>query len=122
MGSARPLLTCIALPLPAFLPSLLICCQVNKYPSQRVFTAIGTGGDDFKDKMKKAVEDVVGTVHLECVSERPSSGGKYVSVRIGPVWVETADQVGGVCWIMTMALLLKEDFLFWGVGQSLEQW
>jgi putative lipoic acid-binding regulatory protein len=67
--------------------------QVNKYPSQRVFTAIGTGGDDFKEKMLKAVEAVVGTVHMECVSERPSSGGKYVSVRIGPVWVETADQV-----------------------------
>lgn len=66
---------------------------MNKYPSQRVFTAIGTGGDDFKDNMLKAVEAVVGTVHVECVSERPSSGGKYVSVRIGPVWVEAADQV-----------------------------
>lgn len=44
--------------------------------------------------MKQAVEEVVGTVHLECVSERPSSGGKYLSVRIGPVWVENADQVG----------------------------
>lgn len=66
---------------------------MNKYPSQRVFTAIGTGGEDFKDNMLKAVEAVVGTVHLECVSERPSSGGKYVSVRIGPVWVEAADQV-----------------------------
>jgi len=78
------------------LPGTLVCStQVNKYPSQRVFTAIGTGGDDFKTNMKQAVEEVVGTVHLECVSERPSSGGKYVSVRIGPVWVENADQVGG---------------------------
>lgn len=66
---------------------------MNKYPSQRVFTAIGVGGDGFKASMLKAVEDVVGTVHLECVSERPSSGGKYVSIRVGPVWVESADQV-----------------------------
>jgi putative lipoic acid-binding regulatory protein len=67
--------------------------QVNKYPCQRVFNAIGTGGDDFKAQMMQAVESVVGTIHVECVSERPSSGGKYVSVRIGPVWVENADQV-----------------------------
>lgn len=80
VGSPRVSCTCSSL-------------QVNKYPSQRVFTAIGTGGDDFKDNMLKAVEAVVGTVHMECVSERPSSGGKYVSVRIGPVWVEAADQV-----------------------------
>eukprot|EP00879_Flechtneria_rotunda_P009868 GHRR01010320.1.p1 GENE.GHRR01010320.1~~GHRR01010320.1.p1 ORF type:complete len:167 (+),score=33.02 GHRR01010320.1:240-740(+) len=67
--------------------------KVNKYPGQRTFTAIGTGGDDFKAAMLSAVWLVVGTVHQECVSERPSSGGKYISVRIGPVWVESADQV-----------------------------
>lgn len=67
--------------------------QVNKYPGQRTFTAIGTGGADFRATMLAAVESVVGTVHMECVSERPSSGGKYVSVRIGPVWVQNADQV-----------------------------
>jgi putative lipoic acid-binding regulatory protein len=68
--------------------------QVNKYPSQRVFNAIGLGGDGFRANMLAAVEEVVGTVHVECVSQRPSSGGKYVSVRIGPVWVESGDQVG----------------------------
>jgi putative lipoic acid-binding regulatory protein len=67
--------------------------QVNKYPGQRVFTAIGTGGRDFKECMLKAVEDTVGKVHVECIKETPSSGGKYVSVRIGPVWVRNADQV-----------------------------
>jgi putative lipoic acid-binding regulatory protein len=72
------------------LPRLL---QVNKYPGQRTFTAIGTGGDDFKATMLAAVEGVVGSVHVECVSQRPSSGGKYLSVRIGPVWVQDADQV-----------------------------
>lgn len=66
---------------------------MNKYPGQRTFTAIGTGGEDFKSTMLSAVQSVVGTVHMECVSERPSSGGKYVSVRIGPVWVQNADQV-----------------------------
>ncbi|WIA30469.1 hypothetical protein OEZ86_000553 [Tetradesmus obliquus] len=70
--------------------------KVNKYPGQRTFTAIGTGGDDFKATMLAAVEGVVGSVHVECVSQRPSSGGKYVSVRIGPVWVQDADQVVAV--------------------------
>lgn len=82
--------------------------KVNKYPSQRVFTAIGTGGDDFKTNMKQAVEEVVGTVHLECVSERPSSGGKYVSVRIGPVWVENADQV-----VQVFTNMRKDERLKW---------
>ncbi|KAF8069389.1 SPAC11D3.06 [Scenedesmus sp. PABB004] len=54
--------------------------KVNKYPGQRTFTAIGTGGADFRAAMLAAVEGVVGTVHCECVSERPSSGGKYVSL------------------------------------------
>jgi putative lipoic acid-binding regulatory protein len=66
---------------------------VNKYPSQRTFTAIGTGGDDFAAAMCAAVADVVGTVHVECVSQRPSSGGKYLSVRVGPVWVTCGEQV-----------------------------
>jgi putative lipoic acid-binding regulatory protein len=67
--------------------------QVNKYPGQRTFSAIGTGGDDFKASMLAAVETVVGPVHVECVSQRPSSNGKYVSIRIGPVWVQNSDQV-----------------------------
>ena len=66
---------------------------MNKYPGQRVFTAIGTGDPDFKECMLKAVEDIVGKVHIECIRETPSSGGKYVSIRIGPVWVRNADQV-----------------------------
>jgi hypothetical protein len=84
-----------------------------------VFTAIGTGGDDFKANMMQAVEAVVGTVHVECVSERPSSGGKYVSVRIGPVWVETADQVRpGGGWCSVGACCACRDHLlcsYWGV-------
>jgi putative lipoic acid-binding regulatory protein len=45
--------------------------------------------------MVEVVESVVGRVHVECISERESSGGKYQSVTIGPVWVESADQVRG---------------------------
>jgi putative lipoic acid-binding regulatory protein len=40
-----------------------------------------------------AVQSVVGSVHQECVAVRRSSGGKYTSVTVGPVWVERGDQV-----------------------------
>lgn len=66
--------------------------QVNEYPGQRVFKAIGTGGDDFVQKMTACVEEVVGTVHQECVNSRLSSNGNYISVTVGPVWVETPEQ------------------------------
>jgi putative lipoic acid-binding regulatory protein len=67
--------------------------QVNEYPGQRTFKAIGAGGDDFVVSMTGCVEAVVGSVHVECVNTRLSAGGKYVSVTVGPVWVETPDQV-----------------------------
>lgn len=67
--------------------------QVNKYPSQRTFTAIGTGGEELRAAVVGAVEDVLGAVHVECVALTPSSGGKYVSVRVGPVWVRAGEQV-----------------------------
>lgn len=34
-------------------------CQVNTYPTDRGFTAIGTGGDDFVHAMVVAVESVI---------------------------------------------------------------
>eukprot|EP00197_Chlamydomonas_leiostraca_P015291 CAMPEP_0202859848 /NCGR_PEP_ID=MMETSP1391-20130828/1796_1 /ASSEMBLY_ACC=CAM_ASM_000867 /TAXON_ID=1034604 /ORGANISM="Chlamydomonas leiostraca, Strain SAG 11-49" /LENGTH=172 /DNA_ID=CAMNT_0049538943 /DNA_START=96 /DNA_END=615 /DNA_ORIENTATION=+ len=77
--------------------------QVNKYPGQREFKAIGfnqaaasaEGGPacSFRDAMVHAVERVVGSVHVECVSERPSRTGTYTSVTVGPVWVENGEQV-----------------------------
>ncbi|GFR48457.1 hypothetical protein Agub_g10360 [Astrephomene gubernaculifera] len=67
--------------------------RVNKYPIQRSFTAIGTGGQEFRQAMVSAVERVVGCVHAECVSERHSSGRNYISVTVGPVWVESGDQI-----------------------------
>lgn len=67
--------------------------QVNEYPGQRTFKAIGSGGEDFVKSMKVIVEDVVGTVHEECVNSRLSAKGNYISVTVGPVWVETPEQV-----------------------------
>jgi putative lipoic acid-binding regulatory protein len=65
--------------------------QVNEYPGQRTFKAIGSGGEDFVASMTAAVAAQVGTVHAECVSRRAK--GKWVSVTVGPVWVETPEQV-----------------------------
>jgi putative lipoic acid-binding regulatory protein len=117
-----------------------VCCfvsQVNSYPTDRGFTAIGTGGDDFVHSMVVAVESVlqesipkVSTyscwekekcsdmhsrllfvlylslncllysrlMHLEMVCTGPgtqklSSRGKYVSVKIGPIRVVSSEQV-----------------------------
>ncbi|GMH33738.1 hypothetical protein BSKO_01572 [Bryopsis sp. KO-2023] len=67
--------------------------KVNEYPCQRTFTAIGTGGSEFKASMVELVESFVGPVHMECVSSKNSGQGRYISVRIGPVWVESPDQV-----------------------------
>ncbi|KAI7843124.1 hypothetical protein COHA_003295 [Chlorella ohadii] len=67
--------------------------QVNEYPGQRTFKAIGTGDQDFVAAMTNCVERVVGTVHAECVQQRLSAKGNYISVTVGPVWVETPDQV-----------------------------
>ncbi len=70
--------------------------QVNKYPMQRSFTAVGTGGQEFRQAMVAAVERVVGSVHEECVSERHSSQRKYISVTVGPVWIQNGDQVSRI--------------------------
>lgn len=55
--------------------------------------AIGVGGEGFAASMRSAVEGVVGQVREESVSLRPSSAGKYISVTVGPVLVESGDQV-----------------------------
>lgn len=38
---------------------VLLGGQVNTYPTERGFTAIGTGGDDFVHAMVLAVESVI---------------------------------------------------------------
>lgn len=59
----------------------------------RYVQAVGAGGDDFKAAMVKCVEDVVGGPAP--VTTRASSGGNYLSVRVGPVRVESPEQVRG---------------------------
>lgn len=69
------------------------CHQVNTYPGYRSFKAIGVGGDGFVRAMVSAVESVVATpVHEECVQERPSSKGSYISVTVGPVLLHNREQ------------------------------
>lgn len=71
--------------------------KVNSYPTVRGFTAIGTGGDDFVHAMVIAVESVLEyTIPRGQVKQKISSGGKYVSVNIGPVQVVSSEQVQAV--------------------------
>jgi putative lipoic acid-binding regulatory protein len=63
---------------PAWLPACHT--QVNEYPGQRTFKAIGTGDQAFVVAMTACVEEVVGTVHEECISSRLSTKGNYISV------------------------------------------
>ncbi|KVH95678.1 Uncharacterized protein family UPF0250 [Cynara cardunculus var. scolymus] len=57
--------------------------MLNIYPAPRGFTAIGSGGDDFVQSMGQ-------------VKQKLSSGGKYVSVNIGPVQIASSKQVQAV--------------------------
>ncbi|KAK7319038.1 hypothetical protein RJT34_03747 [Clitoria ternatea] len=71
--------------------------KVNSYPTVRGFTAIGTGGDDFVKAMVVAVESVIQQpIPQEHVKQKLSSGGKYVSVNIGPIEVVSSEQVQAV--------------------------
>jgi putative lipoic acid-binding regulatory protein len=70
---------------------------VNVYPCQRVFTAIGDSTDGFRDAMVACVETTLRCeIHQKAIVLRPSSGGKYQSVKIGPVVVSSADEVVAV--------------------------
>ena len=71
--------------------------KFNEYPDLRTFKGIGEAGADpslFKRAVVAAVESVVGPVdEAKQVSVRDSSGGKYVSVTVGPVTVNSGDEV-----------------------------
>lgn len=67
--------------------------QVNQYPGHRDFKAIGSGGDDFKQAIVRAVENIVGPVHQDRVMERPSSQGKFISITLRDIKVQSPDQV-----------------------------
>ena len=72
--------------------------KVNEYPILRSFKAIGTGGDDFVAAMGAAAAGALGRDALaaEQLSARPSSGGKYIAVTVGPLRIESSDQLQAV--------------------------
>ncbi|XP_014520457.1 uncharacterized protein LOC106777385 [Vigna radiata var. radiata] len=71
--------------------------KVNSYPTVRGFTAIGTGGEDFVQAMVVAVESVIQQpIPQGRVKQKLSARGKYVSVNIGPVQVDSSEQVQAV--------------------------
>lgn len=47
----------------------------------------------FAADIVRAIESVVGPVPPTAVATRDSSGGKYVSVSVGPVIVQSGDEV-----------------------------
>lgn len=57
--------------------------------------------------MVAAAEGIIGPVHQECVTCTASSKGKYTSVRMGPVWVQSSDQVVAVYEAMRKDTRLK---------------
>ena len=70
------------------------CLQVNTYPGHRSFKAIGVGGESFVQAMTLAIESVVGgPIHEECIQQRPSAKGSYISVTLGPILIQNTDQV-----------------------------
>ncbi|XP_062217691.1 uncharacterized protein LOC133917880 [Phragmites australis] len=76
---------------------LVLDKKVYTYPTVRGFTAIGTGGDDFVQSMVVAVESVLQERIPEGqISQKVSSKGKYVSVKIGPIRVVSGEQVQAV--------------------------
>jgi len=80
--------------------------KLNKYPEVRTFTAIGTGGDEFKTAMVQAVESATGRP-VAGVSDRLSSQGAYVSVKID-VLVASVEEV-----IEVFAKLKADSRLKW---------
>ncbi|CAI7889018.1 unnamed protein product [Closterium sp. NIES-53] len=71
--------------------------KVNTYPSLRDFTAIGSGGEDFAVAMVLAVQSVLPKDVPEIqVATRESATGRYISVRIGPVRMDSSEQVRAV--------------------------
>ncbi|VVA92415.1 unnamed protein product [Arabis nemorensis] len=92
--------------------------KVNTYPTDRGFTAIGTGGDDFVHAMVVAVESVIQRqIPEDCVKQTLSRKGKYVSVNIGPIRVVSSEQVQAVYNAMRRDERMK--YFLVGVGSTI---
>lgn len=69
--------------------------KVNEYPTSRTFKAIGSGGQEFAELMVGAVEKATARAvdrRIQVV-QRPSKEGKYLSVSIRSVSVDSGRQV-----------------------------
>ncbi|GKE36215.1 putative YbeD-like domain superfamily protein, partial [Tanacetum coccineum] len=87
--------------------SRAVTWKVNTYPTVRGFTAIGTGGDDFVQAMVVVVESVLQhQIPQGQVKQKMSSGGKYVSVNIGPVQVVSSEQILYMCGTLAYDFIL----------------
>ncbi|CAI5473643.1 unnamed protein product [Closterium sp. Yama58-4] len=86
--------------------------KVNTYPSLRDFTAIGSGGEDFAVAMVQAVQSVLpkDVAELQVVT-RESAKGRYISVKIGPVRMDSSEQVRAVYQAMKQDPRMR-DFVF----------
>ena len=80
---------------------------MNQYPGHRDFKAIGSGGDDFKQAIVRAVENIVGPVQQDRVLERPSSQGKFISITLRDVRVQNPAQVSLHCLVSAEHAILK---------------
>ena len=72
--------------------------KVNEYPMLRSFKAIGTGGDAFAAAMAVAAAGALARAPLaeEQIVCRPSRGGKYVAVTLGPLRIESPEELKSV--------------------------
>jgi putative lipoic acid-binding regulatory protein len=61
------------------------------YPTHYTFKAMGLAGAEFVARVRGLVESVMGKLADDALVERPSSGGKYVSVSIH-CFLENEDQ------------------------------
>ena len=69
---------------------------MNVYPIHRKFQAIGSRGEDFVQSITAAVSSVVGAIPAEDVKTRNSRNNNYISVNVGPVWVNSREDLQAV--------------------------
>ncbi len=55
---------------------------MNEYPLQYQFKALGPSSPEFVQLVRRLVESVLGPLEDAKISQRASSGGKYLSVSV----------------------------------------